>query len=162
MKCQNNIQELHLELEKANNEKLLLQDKNENTKNQMLEFETKYKDEKIQREKSQGFFKKESIIFINLQIKIDENQISKKEISDVKEANFFLEEKIKNHKEKERLYEEVKEKFKEVCEENESLQNNVNNLQNEINKKGQLEKEWDSLLSNIKIKIKLMQQENDG
>ena len=100
------------------------------------------------------------ILFILLNI--DEIQILKSERLETKENNYYIEEKLSNYKEMEQLYEEMKEKFQEVCIENEALQNNVESLQSDLNKKAQLEKEWDALLRNIKSKIKILQQENEG
>ena len=54
MKCQKNIQELQRELEKVNNEKVMLQDKNENSRQLMIDFEIKYKEEKQQSEQLRG------------------------------------------------------------------------------------------------------------
>ena len=100
------------------------------------------------------------ILFILLNI--DEIQILKSERLETKENNYYIEEKLSNYKEMEQLYEEMKEKFQDVCIENEALQNNVESLQSDLNKKAQLEKEWDALLRNIKSKIKILQQENEG
>lgn len=92
---------------------------------------------------------------------IEELKSFKNETLETKENNYYLEEKIKNFHEKDKLYGAIKDKFQEIREENEILHNENESLKIELRKREELEKEWDIMLKNIKTKIKLVQQENE-
>lgn len=54
LRCQNNIMELQQELDKINQEKLLLKEKNDFLQKNLYHFENKLKEEQSAKEKTQG------------------------------------------------------------------------------------------------------------
>ena len=78
------------------------------------------------------------------------------------EKSVYLEDKIRILKENELRSEEIKKNFQQIIDENEDLKGYLEETQQQLKVKEELAKEWQDVLENIKKKIGVLEEENQG
>ncbi len=78
------------------------------------------------------------------------------------EKSVYLEEKVRVLKESESRNEEIKRNFQAIIDENEDLKAYIEEAQEQLRNKEELAKEWQEVLENIKKKILVLEEENQG
>lgn len=78
------------------------------------------------------------------------------------EKTVYLEDKLRLYKENDARNEEMKRNFQGLIDENEGLKGYIDELEQQVRNKEELTKEWQEVLENIKKKITVLEDENQG